>query len=111
MPLGSWPVESRGQLVGVSSLLPPCGSQRLNSGVPAWWLASLLDEPSQPPIRWFFPLSSSLFQSSLISGLILDSRDMMSTEERLLCGTKTLLGNCRVFFALFWFGLFWFVLV
>lgn len=38
-------MEVRGQLVEVRSLIPPCGSQGLNSGRQAWWQA-LTDEPT-----------------------------------------------------------------
>jgi hypothetical protein len=39
-------MEVRGQLAGVCSLLPPCGSWGSNSSIQAWQLASLSREPS-----------------------------------------------------------------
>ena len=42
-------IEVRGQSSGVSSRLPPCGSQGLNSGPQAWLEAPAPTEPSHQP--------------------------------------------------------------
>ena len=47
-------VEVRGQLEGVGSPLPPCGSQRSNSGLQAWQQVPLPTEPSSQPLNEAF---------------------------------------------------------
>lgn len=44
-------MDVRGQLVGVKSLLLPCGSQRLNWGCWAWQQAPLTTEPPISPAQ------------------------------------------------------------
>lgn len=56
-------MKVRGQFAGVGSLLPPCGSQVLNSGHWVSWQASSPTEPSYWPINDFLKdlLKTQLF--------------------------------------------------
>lgn len=47
-------VKGGGQRVGVSSVLSPFGSQRSNSGPPAWQPVPLCTEPSPCPCLFIY---------------------------------------------------------
>lgn len=68
------------QPVGVVSLLPLCGSQKLNSGHQAWWQALLPTEPShcsQNPLELYFPKHYILFYFHYVA---LTSLELMQTR-------------------------------
>lgn len=57
-------VGFRGQLLGAGALLPLCGSWGSHPGRHAWWLASLLVEPSCQPYWKDFSYYSHLSEES-----------------------------------------------